>query len=222
MSKKSDSFILVAVLAAMVLVFTTAGCNDDDDTETITDDITPEDTESERDTGSDSDADSDGDSDSDSDADSDADSDGDTEVIETEGGDVEEGEECMSPAMFHMMRGVCQQPSATCEGGYPDALVYKKIFPEALIALVPLVPAPGMGPLPDAPSATANCLPGLKCCLNTDECEHFNTEFKSYPIIGTFISGVKCVEQGKCNGGTISNAAEFGCEAEQKCCFTFL
>ncbi|MCP4602166.1 MAG: hypothetical protein GY847_16900 [Proteobacteria bacterium] len=165
----------------------------------------------------------------------------DSDDIEVDGdGDIDtaitttakEGEECISPALLFMMQGVCQKTSDPCEGGYPDAFDIADIAFE-----ISRIPAPGLGPLPDPPDAVGNCESDLVCCLNTDECEHFDKEVKSYPMVSVFFLDVACVPEDTCapdgdaaddpDAGSddevgAKHQLELGCPTGQECCITTL
>lgn len=127
------------------------------------------------------------------------------------------GEQCLSPALTHMMRGTCQPEADACEGGYPDALILSDMFPEQIIRTFPIAPAPHTGPLPAPPQRAANCGDGLVCCLGTDQCDGFRKEFASQPGLDFLVSSVTCVEPGQCEG-VISGEVALGCPGGQSCC----
>ncbi len=208
--------LINSALLAVVLNSAGAGCTEDSD---CGDDMEEDDTgsDADSDTDADTDTDTDVDTDADADTDTDSDTDADTDDYDREPGNVKEGEECRSPAMFHVMKGVCKKPTDECEGGYPDALKYKRIFPEEITQFISFLPTPGVGPLPDPPERNADCDKGLVCCINTDECGRFKQEFGSWPGIDALYN-ISCTNQRACFG-LITNSINLGCPEDKRCCF---
>lgn len=121
---------------------------------------------------------------------------------------IPEGSECGLPSSMVSVLGVCQQPSAPCEGGTPDKFDLKSIVPAAVSAMIPPFPA------------SANCQPDLVCCINTDTCDQILPALQSSSMGGmmsSYIHNISCVPTGTCTGENPTEMA-FGCPSSQSCC----
>jgi hypothetical protein len=124
-------------------------------------------------------------------------------------GNVAEGSECMVGSSMIAIHGVCQQPSAPCEGGTPDKFDLKAIVPSFVAGMIQEFPA------------AANCQPNLVCCLNTGTCDQNLPTLQSSPmggVMNTYISNIACVPTGTCSVEN-PNEMAFGCPSGQSCCF---
>ncbi len=131
----------------------------------------------------------------------------------SEPGKAKLGERCVSPALITVMEGVCQEPTDSCPGGYPDAFNLKFLMPP-----IPFLPAPGVGHMPNPPDPAGTCESGLKCCVDTDWGEKLAIEVGTYPILGDIVENIECADTGTCKSFRKREMLELGCPEGQSCC----
>ena len=120
---------------------------------------------------------------------------------------VAEGGVCTATAaMVITATGVCQKPTATCEGGTPDRFDISEIDPS------------GMSGLMTPPTAQGDCATGLVCCLGTDQCEAVGAQMIGMAgILGVTINSISCATPAACTGENYEYL-ELGCPAGNVCC----